>query len=52
MVIALIGVILDGKITFSDHVPYNNLQRALGSLRGLYRFQYVLPENAKSPGLP
>ncbi len=41
-----LGVWLDRGLTFSDHVS-NAIQRALGRLRGLYRFKTLLPESAK-----
>ena len=41
-----LGVLLDRDLTFSDHVT-NAIQRALGRLRGLYRFRALLPEPAK-----
>jgi len=41
-----LGVILDSDLSFSEHVTYA-IQRALGRLRGLYRFRYLLPEFAK-----
>jgi hypothetical protein len=41
-----LGVVLDRDLTFSDHVT-NASQRALGRLRGLYRFRSLLPESAK-----
>lgn len=41
-----LGVVLDRDLTFSDHVTYS-MHRALGRLRGLYRFKSLLPEYAK-----
>jgi hypothetical protein len=41
-----LGVVLDKGLTFTDHVTYAS-QRALGRLRGLYRFRSLLPEAAK-----
>ncbi|XP_054264312.1 uncharacterized protein LOC128996518 [Macrosteles quadrilineatus] len=41
-----LGVVLDSSLTFSDHVTHAS-QRALGRLRGLYRFRSLLPESAK-----
>uniref|UniRef100_A0A1B6LWV1 Uncharacterized protein n=2 Tax=Graphocephala atropunctata TaxID=36148 RepID=A0A1B6LWV1_9HEMI len=37
---------LDSGLTFTDHVTYV-IQRALGRLRGLYRYKTLLPEIAK-----
>ena len=41
-----LGVVLDSDLTLSDHVTHC-IQRALGRLRGLYRFKTLLPETAK-----
>ena len=41
-----LGVMLDNDLTFTEHVTYS-AQRALGRLRGLYRFRDLLPESAK-----
>jgi hypothetical protein len=41
-----LGVVLDKDLTFSDHVT-QSIQRALGRLRGMYRFRDLLPEPAK-----
>lgn len=41
-----LGLVLDRNLTFSDHVTYT-IQRALGRLRGLYRFRSLFPESAK-----
>ena len=41
-----LGVVLDSDLNFSDHVTYT-MQKALGRLRGMYRFKDLLPESAK-----
>ncbi|KAG8288800.1 hypothetical protein J6590_010912 [Homalodisca vitripennis] len=41
-----LGIVLDSDLTFSDHVT-DTIQRALGRLRGLYRFRNLLPKSAK-----
>ena len=41
-----LGVVLDSDLTLSDHVTHC-IQRALGRLRGLYRFRTLLPDAAK-----
>lgn len=41
-----LGVVLDKDLTFSDHVSHS-VRRALGRLRGMYRFRDLLPESAK-----
>ncbi|XP_046687125.1 uncharacterized protein LOC124372757 [Homalodisca vitripennis] len=41
-----LGVVLDRDFTFSNHVSYT-IQRAIGRLRGLYRFRDLLPESAR-----
>ncbi|XP_054257502.1 uncharacterized protein LOC128982572, partial [Macrosteles quadrilineatus] len=41
-----LGVVIDRCLNFSDHVTCVS-QRALGRLRGLYRFRGLLPEAAK-----
>lgn len=41
-----LGVVLDSSLTMSDHVTYA-CNRALGRLRGLYRYRSLLPESAK-----
>lgn len=41
-----LGLVLDSKLLFSDHVTYT-IQRALGRLKGLYRFRSIFPESAK-----
>lgn len=41
-----LGVVLDSGLTFSEHVTCAT-QRAMGRLRGLYRFRHMLPEPAK-----
>lgn len=41
-----LGVVLDSNLTFSEHVTHAT-QRAIGRLRGLYRFRTLLPETAK-----
>lgn len=41
-----LGVVLDSELTFTPHVTHA-IQRALGRLRGLYRFRDLLPESTK-----
>jgi len=41
-----LGVILDSGLTFSEHVTYAT-QRAMGRLKGLFRFRNLLPQPAK-----
>ncbi len=41
-----LGVVLDGELSFSEHVTHS-IQRAVGRLRGLYRFRGLLPESVK-----
>jgi len=42
----ILGVVLDSGLTFSQHVTHT-IQKALGRLRGLYRYRSLLPEPAK-----
>lgn len=41
-----LGVVLDRDLSFTDHVNAS-IQRAVGRLRGLYRFRKLLPEPVK-----
>jgi len=41
-----LGVVLDSDLSFSDHVTHAT-QRAIGRMRGLYRFRNMLPESVK-----
>ncbi|XP_046685051.1 uncharacterized protein LOC124370801, partial [Homalodisca vitripennis] len=41
-----LGVVLDSKLTFSEHVTFS-VQRAVCSLKGLHRYRTLLPECAK-----
>ncbi|XP_046671036.1 uncharacterized protein LOC124361043 [Homalodisca vitripennis] len=41
-----LAVVLDRALTFSNHVTYT-IQRAIGRLRGLYRFRDLLPQSAR-----
>lgn len=41
-----LGVVLDGGLAFSEHVTHS-IQRAVGRLRGLYRYRSLLPESVK-----
>lgn len=44
--IKTLGVVLDNRLTFSEHVT-QTIQKALGRLRGLYRYRELLPQDAK-----
>jgi len=41
-----LGVVLNSDLSFSDHITATT-QKALGRLRGMYRFKDLLPEHGK-----